>query len=275
MTPQFSIIIPTFNRADGRLQRALDSIVMQTHHDFECIIVDDASQDGTLEAVAAYLEPPVEQLDPPEHCAEYLRGGRFRYVRHKERSQRVISWNTGLALSAGDWFCRLDDDDAWDQMYLQTFAYNIEQEPGVRLWVAGAVVHGQVGEPNRRVAIAWTKIRPAWLPPVDTNGAHELFASGKIGTGMFIFARECYEKVGPMPPWKHPDHCADGIDEWLGLEFGTLGYGSGKRGPVARGLVGRGHIGNPWGDDHAFLLALTRHFRVHTINAALYVHYVR
>ena len=93
---------------------------------------------------------------------------------------------------------------------------------------------------------------------------------------MFIFHRECYEEIGPMPSsWRHPDHIADGLDEWLGLEFGTTGYGSGRRAPVERGLIGRGHVGNPYGDDHAMILALTRHYRVYIIHAALYRHYVR
>jgi len=141
------------------------------------------------------------------------------------------------------------------------------------------VYHGMVtrheGKKKIHIVPAWTKIRPAWMPPVDTNGCHPLFPSGHIGTGMFVFHRECYEKIGPMPGWKHPDHLADGIDEWLGLEFGTTGYGSGRRAPVERGLIGRGHIGNPWGDDHCCVLALTRHYNVHIIHAALYRHYVR
>jgi len=283
MTPQFSIIIPTYNRADGRLQRALNSIVMQTWRDYECIVVDDGSTDDTRAVVVEYLETLGQcqptQLDPPEHCAEHLRGGRFRYVRHKERSQRVVARNTGHALACGAWFGWLDSDDAWDQMYLATFAYHIQENPDARLWVCGSVYHGmmtrQEGKDKVHLVPAWTKIRPAWMPPVDTNGQTPLFPSGHIGAGMFVFHRECYGEIGPMPPWKHPDHIADGIDEWLGLEFGTTGYGSGRRAPVARGLVGKGHVGNPWGDDHAMMLALTRHYRVHIIHAALYRHYVR
>ena len=173
MTPQFSIIIPTYNRADGRLQRALDSIVVQTHRDYEAIIVDDCSKDDTREAVLAYLEPPIEQIEPAEHVAEHLRGGRFHYVRHEERGQRVVTWNTGMATATGDWFCRLDDDDAWDQMYLATFAYHIQENPDARLWVCGSVYHGMVtrqeGKKKIHIVPAWTKIRPAWMPPVDTN----------------------------------------------------------------------------------------------------------
>ena len=280
MTPQFSIIIPTYNRADGRLQRALDSIVVQTHRDFECIVVDDGSTDDTREAVLAYLEPPIEQMDPPEHCAEHLRGGRFRYVRHEKRQNRVIARNTGMDLSVGAWITHLDSDDSWDQMYLATFAHHIQENPDARLFVCGAIVHGMEGKPNARVCPAWTKIRNAWRPPVDANGRHTYFDSGRVGTGTFVFARECYEEVGPLPPWKHPDDISDGIDEWLGLTFGTLGFGSGKREREtdAEPLIRKrkvGHVGNPYGEDHALFQRLALDFRVYLVQAALYVQYVR
>lgn len=290
-SPQFSIIIPTYNRADGRLQRALDSVVVQTYRDFECIVVDDCSKDDTRDVVFEYMKTDAtrecptdllfEHIEPTDpNVAEHLRGGRFHYVRHEKRGQRVVARNTGMWIADNNsWICNLDSDDAYNPEYLNTFAYHIEQEPDARLWVCGSVYHGMVvryeGKKKIHVVPAWTKIRSAWMPPIDTNGQTPLFSSGKIGTGMFVFHHECYEKIGPMPEWKHPDHLADGIDEWLGLEFGTTGYGSGRRGPVKRGLIGRGHIGNPWGDDHAQILALTRHYCISIIRAALYVQFVR
>lgn len=282
MTPQFSIIIPTYNRADGRLQRALDSVAVQTHTDWECLVVDDGSNDCTRQAVFSHLGLPAWRVDDGSDpvVESHWTDGRWHYVRHRERQGRVVARNTGMRLMQGTWCCWLDSDDGWDQEYLRTFAYHIEQEPDARLWVAGAIVHGQAGSPDHRVAIAWTKIRPAWMPPVDTNGQHQYFDSGHVGTGMFVFARECYEKIGPMPPWKHPDDISDGIDEWLGLKFGTLGYGSGKRErevdtePLIRKRK-VGHVGNPHGDDHAFFQRLCLDYRVHIIHAALYVHYVR
>ncbi len=266
-TPTFSIIIPTYNRADGRLQRALDSVAMQTWRDWECIVVDDGSKDTTEEDIH-YMYADSDE--------------RFRYIRHDQRQGRVIARNTGMEAARGEWFALLDSDDAWDQEYLRTVAHSIEQQPEVRLWIVGAIVHGIGGEPHARTVPVWTKIRRAWLPPVDTNGAHALFDSGRVGTGMFLFHRECYETVGPLPPWQHPDHIADGIDELVGLPFGTMGYGSGKReretdAPPLLRKRGAGHVGNPWGEDHAMFLALTRHYRAHIVGKgpALYIHYVR
>lgn len=254
--PKFSIIIPTYNRADGRLQRALDSVARQVYQDWECIVVDDGSYDTTTALFA-----PGGQFSNEVH---------FGYILHEQRQGRVIARNTGMAAATGEWICHLDSDDVYDPMYLATVAYNIEQSPDAFLFVLGVVVHGMIGERNNRICPAWTKIRKAWIPPMDSNGCHQLFKSGKVGTGGFVFRRECLDTVGYLPEWQHPDHIADGLDEWLGFEFGTTGYGSGRRGGDARG-----HVGNPWGEDHALFQKLCLHYLAHPIHAALYVQYLR
>jgi GT2 family glycosyltransferase len=55
-TPRVSVVIPTYNRA-ALLQPALDSVYAQTWKDFEVLVVDDGSTDGT----EAMLQPYVEQ----------------------------------------------------------------------------------------------------------------------------------------------------------------------------------------------------------------------
>ena len=44
MAPEFSVIIPTHGRPDLLLE-AVESVLQQTVADFECIVVDDASED--------------------------------------------------------------------------------------------------------------------------------------------------------------------------------------------------------------------------------------
>ena len=52
--PKVSIIIPTWNRADF-IATAVQSVLSQTFTDFELLILDDASTDGTEEIIKAFL----------------------------------------------------------------------------------------------------------------------------------------------------------------------------------------------------------------------------
>jgi len=251
MTPKFSIVIPTYNRADGRLQRALNSVLVQTYRDFECIVVDDGSTDGT----AALFEPG---------ASVYSLDGHFRYIRHEKRQGRVIARNTGMSLveDGETYIAHLDSDDALDAMYLATFAHAIEAEPAGRVFVCGVLVHGMGGTPDHRTCCAWSKIRPCWIPPVDANGLHSAhYTSGKIGTGMFVFRRDCLDVVGFLPPWRTHLEVADGADEYLGY---VTGYSSAAK-----------WIGNPWGEDFVLSRKLSMYYLMHPIHAALYVQYVR
>lgn len=248
--PKFSIIIPTWERiSDGKLRRCLNSIQTQTFRDFECIVVDDGSKEDVGGLVAQYDGP-------------------FRYIRMTHQG-RVIARNTGFAAAQGDYFAWCDSDDAYDPMYLATFDYHIQQEPEARLWVCGATVHGVCKDENgKHLVPVWTKLRHAWMPPIDPDSeqVHAHFFSGKVSSGEFVYHRECYEKVGPFPPWINPMQVAGGVDEWLGY---TTGYSAKSKEDGGR------WVGNPWGCDWACYRHLTIYYQVHIIKAALYIHYIR
>jgi glycosyltransferase involved in cell wall biosynthesis len=55
MKPLISIIIPTYNRA-GLLPETLDSLIVQTYTNWECILVDDGSTDATLKVINDYIK---------------------------------------------------------------------------------------------------------------------------------------------------------------------------------------------------------------------------
>lgn len=91
--PVFSIIIPTYNRSKV-IQRTLASVQMQTFKDFECIIVDDGSDDG--EELATVVAAMVDE--------------RFRYVR-QENGGASSARNRGFDVANGRYIALLDSDD--------------------------------------------------------------------------------------------------------------------------------------------------------------------
>lgn len=100
-SPLFSIVIPTYNRAE-LLKRCLDSVIAQTVQDWEAIIVDNYSEDNTEEVVNSFHD------------------SRIRYLRNHNYGVIAVSRNKALDLAKGQYICFLDSDDAWYPKKLET-----------------------------------------------------------------------------------------------------------------------------------------------------------
>jgi len=95
--PHVSIILPTYNRADT-LPRAVRSVMAQSFEDWELLLIDDGSTDGSAEQAAA--------LDP-----------RIRLIRQANAGVYVAR-NLGLQEARGQYLTFLDSDDAWQPHFL-------------------------------------------------------------------------------------------------------------------------------------------------------------
>ncbi|MEZ4907355.1 MAG: glycosyltransferase family 2 protein [Saprospiraceae bacterium] len=104
----FSIIIPTYNRAD-MIVKAIQSVIEQTYSNWELIIVDDGSTDNTEEVVRSYNDERIK----------------YFYKDHEERS---IARNYGIDKSTGLYISFLDDDDYYLPDFLSEFNKKIEKE---------------------------------------------------------------------------------------------------------------------------------------------------
>jgi len=89
-----SVIIPTFNRKDTII-RAVSSVLSQNYDELECIVVDDASTDETLEVLSR------------------IQDSRLSIVSLKENKGVSAARNIGFDNSSGDFIALLDSDDEW------------------------------------------------------------------------------------------------------------------------------------------------------------------
>lgn len=92
--PSVTVFIPTYNRAHF-LPAAIDSILQQTFTDFELLIVDDGSSDGTAELLEGYR----------------LRDRRIRIESNGANLGSPRTRNRGLDLARGEFVAMLDSDD--------------------------------------------------------------------------------------------------------------------------------------------------------------------
>ena len=98
--PLVSIIIPTYKRASF-LQKALNSVLMQTYKNIEVIVVDDNNPDS------------IDRKQTMEVISTYSVDKRVHYICHPFNMNGAAARNTGIAHSHGDYLCFLDDDDIY------------------------------------------------------------------------------------------------------------------------------------------------------------------
>ena len=110
--PKVSVIIPTYNRA-RIVGEAIDSVLSQGYDDFELIVVDDGSTDGTEDLVASYLP-------------------RLSYLYQGHRGVSAAR-NRGIASARGEYISFLDSDDLWLKEKLSFQMRFIESHPECRI----------------------------------------------------------------------------------------------------------------------------------------------
>lgn len=113
--PFFSIIIPTFNRSE-LVCRAIKSVLNSTFDDYEIIVVDDGSSDGTSQAIQSMGSSKVTYL----------------LINHSGGPARPR--NIGISNSNGRWICFLDSDDLFSPQKLERLYYHITRHNEVDIF---------------------------------------------------------------------------------------------------------------------------------------------
>lgn len=127
---RFSVIIPLYNKAPY-VRKTIESVVGQTLTNWELIVVDDCSTDGSVTVVEQIIDP------------------RIRVVRLEENGGVGAARNRGVAESTAPYICFLDADDWWEPTFLEEMAGLIERHPDASIYGTGYYI---VKNGRKRVA---------------------------------------------------------------------------------------------------------------------------
>jgi len=168
--PRVSVIIPTYNRAH-LVSRAIGSVFQQTYQDFEIIVIDDGSTDGTHEVIERIREP------------------RLRYLRHDNNQGASAARNTGIEAASGDYIAFLDSDDEWLPNKLEKQVHLLQtSEVSVGAVYSGYVIIGERGQPVT-----------AQIPKHRGIILDELLSDNCVGTTSTVMVRrECFRHGQPF-----------------------------------------------------------------------------
>jgi glycosyltransferase involved in cell wall biosynthesis len=119
--------MPVYN-GERFLRPAIESILCQTFGDFEFVIVDDGSTDGSEQIIRSYGDV------------------RIRLLRNGENSGITKSLNYGIDSAIGEYICRMDADDVSVKDRLEKQVTFMDSHPGIALAGSGVVLIDAMGK---------------------------------------------------------------------------------------------------------------------------------
>jgi len=236
-TPRISIIIPAYN-AEKYLALTLESVLAQTRDDWELIIVDDGSTDGTCAVAKTYAG-----RDP-----------RIRLV-HQANSGPSAARNRGFAEShpAAEYVIFVDADDVWETEALGTLSTALDDHPdALGAYGLARYIDGQGKDLRPGALEAWGRNRLAVegnrliVQPLDAPADFAMFAYWhRVATsGVMLLRRSALQAVGPFD---NNLRIAEDYDLWLRLALrGNFVF-------VNRVVLGyRQHDSNVWNNPNNY-----------------------
>jgi hypothetical protein len=160
MTPAVSIVVPNYNHV-RYLPRRLASILHQTWRDFEVVLLDDASSDGSRELLERFQAEAAGSGIDARLVANAANGG-----------SPFAQWNRGVELARGRWVWIAESDDEAEPELLARLVARLERDDGAVLaWCesrlvdeAGGVIAPFVPHPRGADAELWHRdfVLPGW-----------------------------------------------------------------------------------------------------------------
>lgn len=183
MIPTASIVVPAYNAA-ATIAETLDSLLAQRFEDFEIIVVDDGSTDGTGAVVTRYADPRL-------HC-----------LRQRNRGL-AGAHNTGIAHARGRYIAFCDADDLWEPEKLGLHIAHLDARPGVGISFSGSRLIDDQGRP----------LGLAQAPKLRRLTARDVLLRNPIGNGSTpVMRRAALDAIAWRP-------AGETRDWWFDEEF--------------------------------------------------------
>ncbi len=183
--PRVTVVVPCKNRAHY-LPATLESILAQDYPELECIVVDAASTDGTVELLRAYESRGVRWVSEPD-------SGAFEAIAR------------GWAMGTGAILAWLNADDTWEPGAVATAVAAFEAHPGA------AVVHGACGLMDDAGEVSQLVVARQF-----TLAASLVYCDHIIMQSASFISRAAVDAAGGLyPAWTH--------DQELWLTIATTG----------------------------------------------------
>lgn len=167
--PLVSIVLPTYKRAH-LLPHAINSVLAQSHQNWELIVVDDNSPDNTPEVMASFTDP------------------RIRYLRNDPNLKLPRTLNRGFAIASGDYLTWTSDDNLYDPQAIEKMVA-VLQVGSCDFVYADYYLFSDLDATGRPIDIHHDKL-PSQL---------QLDKGNHIGA-CFMYSRAVYEAVGDYDP---------------------------------------------------------------------------
>lgn len=172
---KFSIITPLYNKAPY-IAHAIGSVLAQTYSDWELIIMDDGSTDGSLDEARRYIE----NADVSGQVHIYT----------QPNAGVAVARNRAVAYSKGEYLCFLDADDWWEPTFLGEMVQLIRNYPDAGLYATNYVyykphkTHTALEIPTGYIQYAQAYLNSVAMP---------------VWTGAVAMPRQVFDEMGGFP----------------------------------------------------------------------------
>lgn len=176
--PLVSVIIPCYN-GEKFISKAIESVLNQTYQNWELIVVDDGSTDGSKKIINQFCN-----TDKRAH-----------YIQHKKNKGIPSARNTGIKTSIGEYIAFLDQDDLWMKEKLELF---IEEFSRYDSKVGIIFSDFQIVFADNIVSKNYKKVNYYKIQRLNKrNFIKKLFMRNFIkSASQVILRKECFSKLG-------------------------------------------------------------------------------